>query len=271
MGHNSTLKKSIRFRRKTIKSGGGKPDKKLSALAEVYVPSTVSVNNNNKTNSINNLSSRINAVTINNGSSANFMSLFASQWAKLKERVENAVAIDCEMVGVYPHNQSALAHVAIVDFNGNSIYDKYVIPKGGIESIVNYRTDYSGITPSKLVDLDKSKHSFETVKREVHNILKGKTIVGHGLINDFKVLDFTPSPDMIWDTTLIEKYLQNHPYIPGKKQPRKLKVISKEFANNNIQNIDKTGHSPLEDARASLNLYRLAFSYPKVIYSNMSK
>ena len=255
MSLNLTLKKFRRFRRKTIKSGGGNPNNKINTLTPLY-SSTVSINNK--------------STVINNINSSKFMPLFASQWVKIKERIENAVAIDCEMVGVSPYNKSALAHVAIVDFNGKKIYDKYVIPIGGIESITDYRTDYSGITPAKLVRLDKTKHSFETIKREVHKILKDKIIVGHGLINDFKVLHYTPSKDMVWDSTLIDKYLQNHPYIPDKRQPRKLKAISKEFANNNIQKEDKTGHSPLEDARASMNLYRIAFLYPKIVYTNMS-
>jgi RNA exonuclease 4 len=259
-----TLKKFIRERRKTVKSGGGGNTFKLRADAEEYIPTS----NKSKSNNIKNLSSKMESIRINN---SDLMTSFTSHWLKMREKIENAVAIDCEMVGVYPGNKSALAHVAIVDFNGRKIYDKYVIPNGGIESITDYRTDFSGITPEKLVHLNKKEHSFKTVKQEVHSILKDKMIVGHGLTNDFKVLEFSPSSDMIWDTTLIEKYLQNHPFIPGKKQPRKLKVISKEFANNNIQKSDKTGHSPLEDARASMNLYRLSFSYPKIIYENMAK
>lgn len=305
---NLTFKRLLGYKRKTIKSGGGKTNRKLSANAKPYIPNTlpyvndlssnIDVNiNNRKTirklsanakpyipNMLSNVESNrklsANAKpyipniesynSINNKSKKN-ISTFESQLAEIRRKIENAVAIDCEMVGVEPDNKSALAHVAIVDFNGKKIYDKYVIPIGGLKSITNYRTEYSGITPAQLSHLDKKEHSFQTVKREVHNILKDKTIVGHGLINDFNVLDFIPNPDMIWDSTIIDKYLQNHPYIPGKRQPRKLKVISKEYANNNIQQADKTGHSPLEDARASMNLYRLYYSYPKIVYNNMSK
>jgi hypothetical protein len=268
MERRRTNKNKVTFRRKTSKSGEAKSTvlstAKFNAIAHPLIPSYASENNINK------LSSKMESVTINNGKDANYMPLFASQWVKIKEKVENAVAIDCEMVGVGPYNKSALAHVAIVDFNGKKIYDKYVIPSEGIESITDYRTDYSGITPIKLVSLNKTKHSFEIIRREVHKILKDKIIIGHGLINDFKVLNYTPVKNMVWDTTLIDTYLQNHPYIPDKRQPRKLKAISKEFANNNIQKEDKTGHSPLEDARASMNLYRIAFLYPKIVYTNMS-
>ena len=265
MGVNSTLKKSMRFHRKTAKSGGAKTKPKLRATAEEWVPSAKP----KAPNAVNNLAERMVATSIVSKNEPDYMSLFAEQWRAFKAKIENAVAIDCEMVGV--GYESALAHVAIVDFNGKRIYDKYVIPRDGLESITNYRTEFSGITPAKLQFLDKRKHSFETVKREVHKILEGKTIVGHGLINDFKVLDFTPSSDMVWDTTIIDTYLQSHRTIPGLRQARKLKAISKEFANNNIQREDREGHSPLEDARASMNLYRLAFSYPKITYTNMSK
>lgn len=277
MNRRQTNKNNGQFRRKTAKSGEAKPNaspvatSKLRTVAQPYIPSYASAKPVLANNNINNLSSKMASVSINTTKTTNFMSLMAKQWAAMRARIENAVAIDCEMVGVGPYKQSVLAHVAIVDFNGNRIYDKYVIPIEGLKSITNYRTNYSGITPVKLQYLNERNHSFEIVKNEVHMILEGKIIVGHGLINDFKVLDFTPAPDMVWDTTLIDAYLQDHPYIPDKRQPRKLKAISKEFANNNIQKADKTGHSPLEDARASMNLYRLAFSYPKVSYANMSK
>lgn len=307
MRHNSTLKRSRRLRRKTSKSGGAKG--KLSAASKAFVPtakpnavndlsalmSAVAVSNTReanympplghkgklsaaakewvpaaKTNTVNDLSASMAAVTVNNMREANYMSLLAAQMATLKGRIENAVAIDCEMVGMKPYDSSALAHVAIVNFNGERIYDKYVIPKGGIEQIYNYRTEYSGIEPSTLAHLDSATHSFDVVKREVHRILEGKTVVGHGLVNDFKVLEFEPAPGMTWDSIVIDTYLQTNPYT-GARQARKLKVIAKEFANNNIQMPGRTGHSPLEDARASMNLYRVAFGYPKIRYANMSK
>lgn len=188
------------------------------------------------------------------------------------DQIENAVAIDCEMVGVgRAGTQSVLAHVAIVDFNGNILYDKYVLPEGGIEAITNYRTKYSGIIPSTLAGLDKRTHSFDIVKKEVRDILKNRVIVGHGLTNDFNALGFNIHNYLIWDTTQLDKYKQNHPRVPGIRQPRKLKALAFDFANNNIQRPDKDGHSPLEDARASMNLFRLDAGYPKISYINMSK
>lgn len=274
MSLKGTLKRKFGLLRRTAKkylnSGGGKTSTKtkLSVNAKEYIPLS-RVRPPSPKNDVANSFSRMNIKNANAVQSAAFMSSLTAEWLKLKEHIENAVAIDCEMVGV--GYESALAHVAIVDFNGKVIYDRYVIPRGGVESITNYRTKFSGITPSKLAHLDKVRHSFETVKREVHSILKDKMIVGHGLVNDFKVLEFVPKADKVWDSTTIEQFQQDHPHIPGLKQPRKLKVIAKEFANNNIQLNSKTGHSPLEDARASMNLYRISFGYPKVTYASMSR
>ena len=193
------------------------------------------------------------------------------------------VAIDCEMVGVGPEGKgNALAHVAIVDFDGKQIYNMYVIPRGGIHSITNYRTKHSGITRNLLSNPRMRAKPFEEVKSEVHVILKDKIIVGHGLINDFKVLEYIPDDGSVWDTTLIDEYMKNHPDnidLPEdskRRQAKKLKVLAKEIANNNIQkNVRNAsgkpkGHSPLEDARASMNLYRISQGFPKIVYHNMA-
>jgi hypothetical protein len=244
----------------------------LRANAPAYIPNKTRKNmrtrNNVSNGNINNIVKNFNTISLTN-TSQNMMSDLLKQFKALKAQFENAVAIDCEMVGV--GYESALAHVAIVDFNGKEIYNKYVIPKGGIQSITDYRTQYSGIKPESLSHLDKSQYAFNKIKREVHNILRNKMIVGHGLENDFKVLEFIPDPKLVWDTTKIESYMSNDPRRPGFKRARKLKVLAKEFANNNIQLESREGHSPLEDARASMNLYRMSLNYPKVVYANMSK
>ncbi len=175
---------------------------------------------------------------------------------------ENAVAIDCEMVGVRPGDTSALAHVAICDFNGNEIYNRYVIPKGGIESITNYRTPYSGIVKDvTLVPfIGKPENSFEVVQQEVHDILNGRIIVGHGLDSDFTVLDYAPLPFFVWDSTKIPKYLRTAADPPEGKAFRLKNLASK--IGNSIQRNEVNaagrprGHSPLEDARAAMNLFR---------------
>lgn len=55
--------------------------------------------------------------------------------------------MDCEMVGVGPFQQSALARCSLVDVNGDVLYDKFIRPEGEIS---NFRTHVSGITPQHM-------------------------------------------------------------------------------------------------------------------------
>jgi hypothetical protein len=69
--------------------------------------------------------------------------------------------------------------------------------------------------------------------------------------------------------------MKNHPNNIGlpegsrRRQAKKLKVLAKEIANNNIQ-VEGHPHSPLEDARASMNLYRMLQGFPKIVYRDMA-
>ncbi len=48
---------------------------------------------------------------------------------------------------------------------------------------------------------------FALAKQEVHKILTGKTIVGHSLTGDFRVLEFPELPkDKIRDTSKYKRY-----------------------------------------------------------------
>ncbi len=195
---------------------------------------------------------------------------------KAKKEIEGALALDCEMVGVGPlktdekgreYRESSLAHVVIVDFNGKEIYNKLVIPKEGINKITDYRTFVSGITEDDLKGLNPETHSYKKVVAEVRKKLKDRVIVGHGLKSDFKVLDYKPAPNKVWDTAVIDQYMQDGSYIPAlgrfQREPRKLKHLYKEIAENNIQ-VPGHSHDPTEDAKASMNLYRLFCGYDKL-------
>ncbi|NXR16125.1 REXO4 exonuclease, partial [Semnornis frantzii] len=100
---------------------------------------------------------------------------------KAFEGLTRAVAMDCEMVGVGPKGEdSIVARVSIVNQFGKCIYDKYVKPT---EEVTDYRTAVSGIRPQNI----KSGEDFQTVQKEVANILSGRILVGHALRNDLKV------------------------------------------------------------------------------------
>lgn len=86
------------------------------------------------------------------------------------------------MVGTGPNGRDhMLARVSIVNEKGEIIMDKYVKPT---DSVIDYRTRYSGITPTHLEDA----HNFADVQAEVSRIKFNRILVGHAVHNDLRVL-----------------------------------------------------------------------------------
>jgi len=65
-----------------------------------------------------------------------------------KEAPTKCLALDCEMVGVGPMKESALARISIVNEHGVCVLDKYVKPK---VQITDYRTAVSGIREENMI------------------------------------------------------------------------------------------------------------------------
>lgn len=152
------------------------------------------------------------------------------------------VAIDCEFVGVGPQDVSALARVTIVNFYGHVVMDEYVRPKG---KVTDWRTNVSGIAPWHM----KFAIDFDEAQSKVESILKDKILVGHALENDLDKLELSHPTSMIRDTSSFPPFRT----ISSGRTPR-LKNLAKHFLNLDIQ----TGeHNPIEDARATMLLYRL--------------
>ena len=94
------------------------------------------------------------------------------------------------MVGTGPLGlTSRLAHVVIVNWHGDVVYDVHVrIDK----CVTEYRTFVSGITPEDLLE-SSGAVSFDEARSAkaqsaVINQIQGRVLVGHGLKNDFAVL-----------------------------------------------------------------------------------
>ncbi|KAL6233664.1 ribonuclease H-like domain-containing protein [Aspergillus navahoensis] len=153
------------------------------------------------------------------------------------------IAMDCEMVGIGPEpdNDSALARISIVNYNGDQIYDSYVRPK---EMVTDWRTHVSGILPKHMAEA----RSLEQVQKEVAEILEGRILVGHALRNDLDALLLSHPKRDIRDTSKHPPYRK----IAGGGSPR-LKILASEFLGLNIQ---AGAHSSLEDAKATMLLYR---------------
>ncbi|XP_078282309.1 RNA exonuclease 4 [Rhinoraja longicauda] len=160
------------------------------------------------------------------------------------EGLTKAVAMDCEMVGVGPDKvDSILARVSIVNQFGKGVYDKYVRPT---EKVTDYRTWVSGIRPENI----KDGEAFKVVQKEVADILKGRTLVGHAIHNDLKILLLDHPKKRIRDT---QKY---KPFKAIAKCGRpSLKHLCREILKIKVQ---ESEHSSVQDAQATMRLYTLA-------------
>jgi RNA exonuclease 4 len=154
------------------------------------------------------------------------------------------VACDCEMVGVGAADRSELARVSLTNWTGQTLYDKFVKPRG---KVTNYRTWVSGIRKRDLIDA----MPFQRAQKEVQDLLRGKILVGHALDNDLKSLDLDHPENMIRDTARYPPLLKRNA-ATGKRQPRKLKDLSAQIGNI----IQKGSHSSVEDAIASMRVYQ---------------
>mmetsp|Transcript_20032 Transcript_20032/g.40455 ORF Transcript_20032/g.40455 Transcript_20032/m.40455 type:complete len:275 (+) Transcript_20032:32-856(+) len=151
------------------------------------------------------------------------------------------VAMDCEMVGVgRGGRRSILARCSIVNYRGEVLYDKFVKP---MEPVTDYRTHVSGIRPRDI----NGPHAipFRQCQQEVAKLLERRTLVGHSVDNDLKVLLLSHPKHNLRDTAFYK------PLCP--KRPKALKKLVKTVLGRTIQ----TGeHSSVEDARCTLDVYK---------------
>ncbi|XP_019634239.1 PREDICTED: RNA exonuclease 4-like isoform X2 [Branchiostoma belcheri] len=155
-----------------------------------------------------------------------------------------AVGMDCEMVGTgHRGSKSALARVSIVNQFGKCVYDKFVKPK---EKVTDYRTFVSGIRPRDL----KDGESFQSVQKEVADILKGRILVGHALQNDMKALQMTHPKQMIRDTSNFPPFKS----LAGGNNTPSLKKLAAGVLHLQIQ---KGEHCSIQDAQVAMRLYTL--------------
>ncbi|XP_060803348.1 exonuclease GOR-like [Amyelois transitella] len=150
-------------------------------------------------------------------------------------------AIDTEMC--YTTAGLELASVAVVDVNGQLVYQTYVRPSS---SILCYNTRFSGIRPRNL------QHATKTLRDVQNDLLEfvgtDTILVGHALENDFKVLKLLHTA--VVDTCAM------YPHARGLPMRRSLRVLSEELLGRKIQQ-SSAGHSALEDARAVMDIILL--------------
>lgn len=191
-------------------------------------------------------------------------------WGLLKRLREKAVALDCEMVGTGPNGKvSELARCSIVDYRGNVVYDEFVQPKG---HVTDFRTRWSGIrkgdiSKSNAVTFEQVGHLMTNIcacfrvnhfflpsqcQQAVAEIIRDKLLIGHAISNDFNAILLSHPRTMLRDTSRFVGYMRCLP--SGKKRPRALKDLTREFLGKSIQGGE---HDSVEDARCTMELYLL--------------
>lgn len=153
--------------------------------------------------------------------------------------------VDCEMCRTVKA-ENELARVSIVDENYQSVYDTLVRPDN---KIVDYLTPWSGITKVMMENVTKT---LKEVQDEVRKVIPSDAIlVGQSLNCDLNALKLM-HPYVI-DTSVIFN-------ITGDRNRKsKLQHLTKFFLGQDIQ-MDKEGHSSIEDSTASLKLTKLKLS-----------
>ncbi|KAI0332925.1 ribonuclease H-like protein [Cubamyces sp. BRFM 1775] len=155
------------------------------------------------------------------------------------------LAIDCEMVGVgIDGEESALARVSLVNFHGAVLLDAFVRPR---ERVVDYRTQWSGIRPTDMVNAK----SFEEVQKQVADLLKDRILVGHAVHNDLKALLLSHPRPLTRDTQSLS-HKHKLPSARGRR-PALRHLVQHELG----LTIQSGEHSSVTDARATMALFRL--------------
>ncbi|KAI0960754.1 hypothetical protein AcV7_000050 [Taiwanofungus camphoratus] len=104
------------------------------------------------------------------------------------------LALDCEMVGVgLEGKESSLARVSLVNYHGAVQLDVFVRQR---ERVVDYRTQFSGVRPSDMVDA----RPFAEVQQQVAELLNDRMLVGHAVHNDLKALLLSHPRQLTRDT-----------------------------------------------------------------------
>ncbi|CAG8754512.1 17906_t:CDS:10, partial [Gigaspora rosea] len=161
------------------------------------------------------------------------------------------LAIDCEFVhffepGTRNHlRKTGLAQVAIVNYNGDVVYNRYVHPDEP-ENLWEHSR--------KKEFLQNSSHSFAEVQADVIQIIRGKMLVGFGIILDLIELKLEHPYQLIREVSFCQECLR----ING--QSYSLKDMAEKLLNITIH-LDPRDHEAVTDATVTMDLFKRLQNY----------
>lgn len=151
-------------------------------------------------------------------------------------------ALDCEMCRTSA-GVNELTRISIINEKHESLYETLVCPQ---HKIVDYLTQYSGITPEMMKNVTKT---LVQVQEDVRRILPADAIlVGQSLHSDLIAMRMM-HPYVI-DTSVIFNITGD------RRRKSKLQTLASEFLGEAIQK-NPLGHDSIEDCSASLKLTKL--------------
>ncbi|TYZ61147.1 hypothetical protein PybrP1_004457 [[Pythium] brassicae (nom. inval.)] len=157
---------------------------------------------------------------------------------------DSLYALDCEMcetdIGM------ELTRVTVVDQHHAVVYDQLVKPQS---TIINYLTEFSGITPEMLAD--EHVCALADVQRALLTrfLFADTVLVGHSLTSDLRALRVVHL--RVADSAILYPHPRGFPFRTSLKQ------LTKTYLRRDIQLQAQQGHDSAEDAISAMQLVQL--------------